>query len=276
MNELLSSLPGARGARGPHALLSLTLAVALAACGGGSGGKKSDGGPGQGGGAGGGGGGSGGSPGGGLGGSPGGGAGSGSAATDASVPSGAGGASGGGTGGAGGSTPSPCSDPKFPVSCAARGDVPAICWSPGTNCSTIAKCGDQFFSCTTPNAHYDCKEMRCVFDNPSGDGGVECGDPNFPVSCPAIGDVPKLCWSSGTVCSTLVKCGTEFKSCLAAGYRYDCATAKCVQGSATPPDAGSGQAPDAGTVDSASGTVDSAAGDTAPATTDAAADATAG
>ena len=38
---------------------------------------------------------------------------------------------------------------------------------------------------------------------------------------PAIGEVPKLCWSSGTICSTLVKCGTEFKSCLAAGYRYD-------------------------------------------------------
>jgi hypothetical protein len=248
MNELSTSPGGARGPGPFRALFSLTI-LALAACGGNSSGGTQGDALGQAGATGTGGAGSGGV-----------GPGSGSPATDASVPSGGGGVSGGygGSGGAGGGTPSPCPDPKYPASCPARNDVPSICWSAGTICSTIAKCGDQFFSCTTPGAHYDCAEMRCVYDS-SGDGGaaVECGDPAFPVSCPAIGDVPKLCWSSGTVCSSLIRCGTEFKSCLASGYRYDCATFKCVPGSNVPVDAAS-TAPDAGA------SVDAAAGDAGP------------
>jgi len=121
-----------------------------------------------------------------------------------------------------------------------RGEVPAICWSAGTDCSTIAKCGDQFKSCTAANAHYDCTEMRCVFGNSTGDGGTSaCGDPAFPVSCPARGDVPALCWSAGTVCSTLVRCGNDFKSCLAPGYHFSCTENKCVaDGTGAPADAG--------------------------------------
>jgi hypothetical protein len=192
-----------------------------------------------------------------------------------------GGASGGGgagMGGAGGGTPSACPDPKFPVSCPPANGVPAVCWSPGTNCGTIAKCGEQFFSCTSPNAHYDCALMRCEF-NSTGDGGAtECGDPNFPVACPAIGEVPRLCWSSGTICSTLVRCGTEFKSCLASGYRYDCATAKCVPDTGTPPaDAGGGPTPDAGGSTDSAAPADSSAADTAaPSDTAPATDATSG
>jgi len=246
MNEpVLESLGGARGPRRSraqasdtrYALLSLTmLAVAGAACSGSSGGSQKDA----------------------LGqvgatggdGAAGSGPGAGNAATDASVPrgSGSGGSGGGGGGGSGGGTPSPCPDPSFPVSCPARNDVPAICWSAGTECSTIAKCGDQFRSCTSPNARYDCAEMRCVSSSSSGDGGVECGDPSFPVSCPATSDVPKLCWSPGTVCSTIGRCGNEFKSCLAAGYRFSCSEQKCVQGPASD---GGAAIPDASVADAA-------------------------
>jgi hypothetical protein len=125
--------------------------------------------------------------------------------------------------------------------------VPAICWSAGTNCSSITKCGDQFRSCTSPNATYSCAEMRCEFTSSSGDGGVtECGDPAFPVACPATAEVPRLCWSPGTICSTLNRCGNDFKSCLAAGYKFSCTEMRCVPDTSAPgPDAGTTPAADA-------------------------------
>jgi hypothetical protein len=201
-------------------LLSLT-ALALAACSGSSGGTASDAGPGGVTGAGG----------------SGGGAGSGSPAADAS-------ASGGG-----GGTPSPCPDPAFPRECPALGGVPSLCWSAGTDCSTIAKCGDQFRSCTSANAHYDCAEMRCVVSG-GGDGGLECGDPAFPVSCPATSEVPQLCWSAGTACSTISRCGSDFKSCLAPGFHFSCADQRCVPDTGSPADAAP-SAPDAAAPDAA-------------------------
>jgi hypothetical protein len=123
-----------------------------------------------------------------------------------------------------------------------------------------------FFSCVTPGTYYDCKEMKCLYMSGT-DGGAECGAA-FPVSCPAIGDVPKLCWSSGTVCSTLTRCGNDFKSCLVAGYRFDCNSGQCVPNlGGPPPDA----SPSSG--DSAAPTTDTAAPITdaaAPAPADAA------
>jgi hypothetical protein len=166
---------------------------------------------------------------------------SGSAATDASAPTGGPGGGYGGSGGGGG-TPSACSDPAYPVSCPAHGDVPAICWSPGTDCSTLTKCGDQFRSCTSATSHFDCAAMRCISAAES-DGGTGCGDPAYPVACPAHGDVPDLCWSSGTICSTIGRCGNDFKSCLGAGYHFDCTVQRCVADSTTPSDAAPG--PDA-------------------------------
>jgi hypothetical protein len=257
MNELSTSLPGARGPRRPGALPSLIF-LALAACSSSSGGNTGDGAVGQTGGVTGGGGAAG-NP--GLAGSPG----SGSPATDASVPSGGGGMSGGYGGAGGGGTPSTCSDPAFPMSCPARNDVPSICWSAGTLCSTIAKCGDQYFSCITPNTHYDCTEKRCVYDAAGVDGGVECGDPNFPVPCPAVGDVPKLCWTRNTVCSTLVRCGNDFKSCQAAGFRFSCTELKCVPDMGGGGTVDSGAPADAGTAADAGADAAAAAGDAAAA-----------
>jgi hypothetical protein len=188
---------------------------------------------------------------------------SGTAAGDAGVPSGGGtgGAYGGGAGAGG--TPSPCPDPNFPVSCPGLGDVPALCWSAGTACSSVAHCGNDFRSCTSASAHFDCAQMTCVSGS-TADGGVECGDPAFPVSCPAVGDVPKLCWSAGTICSTIGRCGNDFKSCLMSGYHYSCATQACVLDTST--DAGVA-APDAALPDAA--TSDAAADASADALADA-------
>jgi hypothetical protein len=183
----------------------------------------------------------------------------GTAAGDAGVPSGTGGSYGGGGGGAGG-TPSPCQDPMFPVSCPGLNEVPALCWSAGTDCSTLTKCGNDFKSCTSPGAHFDCTQMTCV-----GPAGMECGQPEFPVSCPGLDDVPKLCWSAGTVCSTISRCGNDFKSCVSPGYRFDCTQQRCVPA----PDGGVAQ-PDAGSPDTAAADAPGASGDAA---TDAAADA---
>lgn len=242
MNERLSpSVGGARDPRRTRApsalgLVSLTILV-LASCSSSSG-SSPDGAAGQGGVVGGGGA----FGGGGVGGTAGvgsGAGGSGSAQTDASVP--------GGGGGTGGGMSNACPDPKFPVPCPALNAVPALCWSAGTACSTITKCGNDFVSCTSANAHYECAEMHCVLSVP--DGGTECGDPTFPVSCPATADVPKLCWSPGTVCSTVGKCGNDFNSCLSAGYHFSCTDHKCVPDTATD---GGVTSPDAGASDSAS------------------------
>jgi hypothetical protein len=147
------------------------------------------------------------------------------------------------------------------VSCPARGEVPPICWSAGTDCSTVTKCGDQFRSCTSPNARFDCTEMRCITGTSTGDGGLaECGDPTYPVSCPATADVPKLCWTPGTICSTIGRCGNEFKSCQAAGYRFSCTEQKCVPGGA---DGGAPSTADASVTDAAP--ADAAVSDGAPA-----------
>jgi hypothetical protein len=242
------------------AFLSLTM-LALASCGGG--GSKSSDALGTGG-----------VTGGGAGGA--GGVGSGSPGTGGSPSGGgAGGGAGsyGGGGGTGGAAPSPCMDPSFPVSCPMHDGVPASCWSIGTECSTIAKCGDQFRSCTSANAHYDCTEMRCVYNSSTGDGGTECGDPSYPVACPAIGEVPKLCWSSGTICSTLTRCGTEFKSCLSAGYHFSCTEQRCVADTGGAPDGGPPAADaSAGVIDAAPASGDAAGADTAAADASAAAD----
>jgi hypothetical protein len=150
------------------------------------------------------------------------------------------GSGGSGYGGSWGGTPSPCMDPAYPVSCPARNDVPAICWSTGTDCSTVTKCGDQFRSCLSASTHFDCAQMTCV-PNAGVDGGAACG-PDYPVSCPAKGDVPGLCWSTGTVCSTIGRCGNDFKSCQAAGYHFDCTQQRCLPDSGTPADAGTADA----------------------------------
>jgi hypothetical protein len=177
---------------------------------------------------------------------------SGSAATGGSGPGATGGSTGGGyggtsggsggtSGGYGGSggTPSVCSDPAYPKYCPATPDVPAICWSAGTECSTITKCGNDYRSCLSPNFRYDCAANSCV-SSTVGDGGVvaQCPDMLYPVACPAKGDVPALCWSPGTICSTLNRCGNDFKSCQAAGYTFSCTANMCVPDSAPPPDAG--------------------------------------
>jgi hypothetical protein len=118
-------------------------------------------------------------------------------------------------------------------------DVPAICWSAGTACSTITKCGDQFRSCNDPAFHYDCASNTCVKPT-SGDGGAvaDCPDMLYPVACPSRGDVPALCWSAGTICSTINRCGNDFKSCQAAGYTFSCTANMCLRDSTLPPDAG--------------------------------------
>jgi len=158
----------------------------------------------------------------------------GNAATDASATGSTGGSTGGGYGGSpggyggsGGGTPSPCMDPAYPVSCPANNGVPAICWSAGTDCSTLTKCGDQFRSCLSASTHFDCTQMTCV-PNAGVDAGPECGDPSYPVPCPERGDVQKLCWSNGTICSTISRCGNDFKSCKAAGFHFDCTQQRCV------------------------------------------------
>jgi hypothetical protein len=127
----------------------------------------------------------------------------------------------------------------YPVSCPALGDVPAICWSTGTDCSTVTKCGNDFRSCNAPNSHFDCSTMTCV-SSTAGDGGAvaQCSGTGFPVACPAKDDVPALCWSPGTVCSTISRCNNEFKSCQAAGYHFSCALFMCVPDTASATDAG--------------------------------------
>jgi hypothetical protein len=145
----------------------------------------------------------------------------------------------------------------YPKECPARGDVPAICWSEGTDCSTVTKCGMEFRSCNSSDFRFDCASMTCV-SSTAGDGGAvaACSGNAYPVACPAKDDVPALCWSPGTICSTLTRCGNEFKSCQAAGYHFSCTTWMCVPDTAGPaPDAGA--SPDVGVAQ------DSAAGDAA-------------
>jgi len=135
-----------------------------------------------------------------------------------------------------GGAPATCNDPNFPVACPPRGNVPATCWTAGTMCTSITRCGDQLRSCSTAGAYYDCTAMTCLLSSP--DGGVECGDPLYPVSCPAKGDVPSLCWTAGTICSTLRRCGNDFRSCLTPGYHFSCEDQRCVPDQ----DGGSGDA----------------------------------
>lgn len=182
-----------------------------------------------------------------------GGAASGSGAPDAAT-SGGGGSTGGGSygGGGAGGTPSVCSDPAYPQMCPMRGEVPAICWSAGTACSTIVKCGDQFRSCNSPTATYDCASNACVVSGSTEDGGTSsCAEP-YPRFCPGKGDVPAICWSKNTVCSTIGRCGNDFKSCELAGFHFSCGDNKCVADTAT--DAGA--TPADATVDSSSATHD--------------------
>ena len=193
-----------------------------------------------------------------------GGSGVGSPAPDGGSTSGGGGGTYGGGIGDGG-IPSACSDPALPVSCPEHNGVPAtVCWSPGTSCSTIAKCGDQFFSCTSPNAQYDCAQMRCLYTVAGVDGGVECGDPAYPVACPGTAEVPQMCWSPGTKCSTLSRCGDhDFRSCIADGYRFNCATSQCLPYAGGTPDASS-STPDASSASDTAApdaTADTTAGD---------------
>ena len=65
-----------------------------------------------------------------------------------------------------------------------------------------------------------------------GAGGSSelCPQPTFPVLCPALGGVPILCWSAGTVCSTIMNCNGAWGSCSSASMHVDCPTGSCVSG----------------------------------------------
>jgi hypothetical protein len=74
----------------------------------------------------------------------------------------------------------------------------------------------------------------------SGDGGVASGDgptadnlscknPSFPVPCPPKDGVPTMCWSLGTVCSTITNCDGKFRSCRSPGHHVDCQMMRCLR-----------------------------------------------
>jgi hypothetical protein len=114
-----------------------------------------------------------------------------------------------------------CTDPKYPVPCAALGSTPASCWAAGTNCLAIAICSGSYLACTDASRHVDCTTKQCV-------DGPTCVDPSYPVSCPALGTVPAACWSPGSICSTVTNCSGIYHSCVTATYHYDCASAQCL------------------------------------------------
>ncbi|MGZ3418109.1 MAG: hypothetical protein ACXVEE_09615 [Polyangiales bacterium] len=111
-----------------------------------------------------------------------------------------------------------CPDPKYPNYCKAHDGVPEGCWPSTTACSTTTKCSDGTqHACRSSSFTYDCTTSTC-----------KCADPKYPVYCPALGDVPANCWSTGTLCGSVANCSGTYHSCTSSGYHYDCTKSTCV------------------------------------------------
>ena len=106
---------------------------------------------------------------------------------------------------------------EYPVFCPESGEIPASCWSDGTDCATATDCNGNFLSCDYSVLQVDCSTKTC-----------ECPDPDFPDFCPPLGDVPANCWSAGVACGTVVDCAGEHHGCLSSDYIFDCDSGTCV------------------------------------------------
>src|SRR5215471_8625593 len=122
-----------------------------------------------------------------------------------------------------------CTNPAFPVSCPATdGGVTAGCWTAGTDCSSIRNCGGTQHGCSAGYV-FDCAANHCALScNPT----CSCTDPMYPVLCmgmgsPADGGTTTDCWMATTDCSTVTNCNGSYHACTT-GFRYDCATSRCV------------------------------------------------
>jgi hypothetical protein len=112
------------------------------------------------------------------------------AASDPGVGGSAGGGSGGvggsggaagGTGGAGGSTPPPpntsCGG-NTPIACT---NAPRVCFPPGTVCTTVVQCGQEYRACPTADKINDCGVQQCII--PAERCQAYINDPQMQNAC---------------------------------------------------------------------------------------------
>jgi hypothetical protein len=116
-----------------------------------------------------------------------------------------------GTGGSSGppdaGPPANCTDPKFPVSCPALGNVSASCAPAGSDCSTLGKCGNDPdpFICKTGEV-LDCQYAAT---NPCSPKNNTCPTGRSPTAtqfCAGKGGAGPVCASTSADCATLQAC----------------------------------------------------------------------
>jgi hypothetical protein len=124
----------------------------------------------------------------------------------------------GGSGGGGNNCP-----PDHPVSCGGQS-----CWTADVDCASVTLCDGDEIACSQDESAQgqavDCAYLECV---PTA---ATCAqDASYPVFCDGRNGTTPACWSTGTICQTVVACGSgNWLSCSQGDFAVDCSAEQCL------------------------------------------------
>ncbi len=123
-----------------------------------------------------------------------------------------------GSGGGGNGCP-----PDHPVSCGGQ-----KCWTSDVDCASVKVCDGEEVACSQEQSAIE-MVVNCTYHDCVATPSTCPLTPSYPVYCAARNGTTPACWSSGTICQTVVACANgNWLSCSQGDFAVDCATEQCL------------------------------------------------